>query len=76
MLSLSERHLKRFFVLSEEPLPRSVTKCEAFAALPPLPKTKIEFSPSSACLNASIARVMSLESIVSMADFYSGLHSA
>src|ERR1043165_5344491 len=55
-LSVSERTRKRLPGLSEEPLPRSVAKCEALAALPPLPKTKICRSSRCACLSVSIRR--------------------
>ena len=41
--TLETRHLKRRPVISEAPFPRSVAKCEAFAALTPLPRTKICF---------------------------------
>ena len=33
-MSLRERTRKRLPILSDEPLPRSVAKCEQFAALP------------------------------------------
>ena len=67
--SLSESTRNRLPILSEDPLPRSVAKCEEFAALPPLPKQKICRSSATALFKRSINRATCSTGMESSAAF-------